>query len=76
MSLTSGNEFNLGLNEDSNASFPSPAAPSEDSQGNDSMQGFPRKPKERKRTASGNCKKISVMSAILIRWALGVDDVI
>ena len=46
------------MNEDSNASFPSPAPPSEDSQGNDSLTGFPEKKSDRKRTASGSCMKI------------------
>ena len=42
------------VNEDSNASFPSPAPPSDDSQGaDDSLQSFPDKQKERKRTNSG-----------------------
>ena len=46
-------EFNV-VNEDSNASFPSPAPPSDDSQGaDDSLQSFPDKQKERKRTNSG-----------------------
>jgi len=45
----------FGLSEDSNASFPSPVPPSEDSQGgNDSLPGFPEKKVERKRTASGS----------------------
>jgi len=45
------------VNEDSNASFPSPAPPSDDSQGaEDSLQSFPEKRTERKRTASGSGK--------------------
>lgn len=59
---------NFTLNEDSNASFPSPAPPSEDSQGNDSMPGFPEKKAERKRTASG-----SIINPALDA-ALGLDE--
>lgn len=46
------------MNEDSNASYPSPAPPSEDSQEADSNQGFnpDKKNNTRKRTASGSCK--------------------
>lgn len=41
------------VNEDSNASFPSPAPPSDDSQGaDDSLQSFPSKTTERKRSSS------------------------
>lgn len=49
------NDFTV-VNEDSNASFPSPAPPSDDSQGanDDSLQSFPRKSQERKRSASGS----------------------
>lgn len=52
---TQVSEFTV-VNEDSNASFPSPAPPSDDSQGadGDSLQSFPEKSKERKRTASGS----------------------
>lgn len=60
-------EFSL-LNEDSNASFPSPAPPSEDSQDNDSYQGFPEKKEKRKRTASGNLINPALDAA------LGLDD--
>lgn len=58
----------FAMSEDSNASFPSPVPPSEDSQGgNDSLPGFPEKKGERKRTASGNINPA-------LDAALGLDD--
>jgi len=58
----------FGLSEDSNASFPSPVPPSEDSQGNDSLPGFPEKKPERKRTASGSLINPALDAA------LGLDE--
>jgi len=46
------NDYSIQMNDDSNASFPSPAPPSEDSQGGDSMLDFPEKKNDRKRRAS------------------------
>jgi len=58
-------EFTV-VNEDSNASFPSPAPPSDDSQGaDDSLQSFPDKQKERKRTNSGGSVLNSRLDACL-----------
>lgn len=50
-------DFGLGINEDSNASYPSPAPPSEDSN-----LGFPNKKSTRKRTASGNSKQNEIFN--------------
>jgi len=61
-------EIPFGMNEDSNASFPSPVPPSEDSQGNDSLTGYPEKKGERKRTPSGNVINPALDAA------LGLDE--
>jgi len=64
-----GVENTFGLSEDSNASFPSPVPPSEDSQGgNDSLPGFPEKKSERKRTPSGTLINPALDAA------LGLDE--